>query len=101
MAKQVNNYRLIVRSGASADYQEDVVSLYDSSKKHIANLLFTDKQSPGKNTTLGYTTVVYPRVAYMHAIDMLRHEKPVYFVEDNAIEGGLRTATGEPVGEAE
>jgi hypothetical protein len=32
---------------------------------------------------------------------MLRHESPVYFVEDNAEEGGIRSGTAESVGEGE
>ena len=102
MASQsISSYRLIVRSGSSTTYQEDLISLYNSKKAHIANLLFTDHEPLGKNTNAGYTTVVYPRNVYMHALDMLRNEKPVYFVEDNAIEGGIRTSTGELVGEGE
>jgi len=99
-SKQVSKYRVIVRSGKPSRYQEDLISLYDSRGRHIANLRFTDASAPGK-TTGSYTTIVYPRSAYLHAIDLLRHEKPVYFVEDNADEGGLRTGSGEPVGEGE
>jgi hypothetical protein len=99
-SKLVSKYRVIVRSGAPTTYQEDLISLYDSRGGHIANLRFTDASAPGK-TTRPYTTMIYPRSAYLHAIDLLRNEKPVYFVEDNADEGGLRTSTGEAVGENE
>ncbi|MCA9660505.1 MAG: hypothetical protein KC486_19345 [Myxococcales bacterium] len=99
--KTVSKYRVIVRSGAPTRYQEDLISLYDGRGAHIANLRFTDASAPGKSTSGGYTTIIYPRSAYLHAIDLLRNESPVYFVEDNADEGGLRTSTGEPVGENE
>ncbi|MEZ4384073.1 MAG: hypothetical protein R3A79_22260 [Nannocystaceae bacterium] len=100
-SKMVSKYRVIVRSGAPTRYQEDLISLYDSRGAHVANLRFTDASAPGKSAAGGYTTVTYPRVAYLHAIDLLRNETPVYFVEDNADEGGLRTSAGEPVGEGE
>ena len=65
-----------------------------------ADLGQADASPPGK-TQGSYTTIVYPRSAYMHAVDLLRNESPVYFVEDNNDEGGLRTLTSEPVGESE
>jgi hypothetical protein len=98
---QVSKYRLIVRSGPSATYQENLISLYGATGTHIANLRFTNGSAPGKSTSGGYTTIVYPRSEYLAAVDMLRNENPVYFVEDNAEEGGLRTGTGEAAGEGE
>jgi hypothetical protein len=98
---QVSKYRLIVRSGAPAntDYHENIISLYDVNNKHIANLRFTNTDPPGKSGDGGYTTIIYPRDQYLCAVDMLRNENPVYFVEDNALEGGIRTGTSENVGE--
>lgn len=96
---QVSKYRLIVRSGAPTTYQENLISLYGSTGTHIANLRFTDTIAPGKSSAGGYTTIIYPRSQYLAAVDMLRNETPVYFVEDNADEGGIRTSTGEGVGE--
>jgi hypothetical protein len=100
---QISKYRLIVRSGlaSNTNYHENVISLYDANNKHVANLRFTDKEAPGKNAAGGYTTIIYPRNQYLCAVDMLRHESPVYFVEDNAEEGGIRTSTDESVGEGE
>jgi hypothetical protein len=98
--KQVSRYRLIVRSGSAQSYQHNLISLYDSHGAHIANLKFSDVDAPGK-TTGNYTTITYPRNVYADAVDMLRNEKPVYFVEDNKIEGGLRTSTSEYTGESE
>lgn len=100
---QVSKYRLIVRSGlpSNTDYHENIISLYDKNGKHIANLRFTDNDPPGKSGAGGYTTVIYPRNQYLCAVDMLRNESPVYFVEDNAEEGSIRTGTAEGVGEGE
>jgi hypothetical protein len=100
---QVSKYRLIVRTGLASlsNYHENLISLYDANSKHIANLRFTDKEPPGKSGAGGYTTLVYPRNQYLAAVDMLRHESPVYFVEDNAEEGGIRSGTAESVGEGE
>ena len=96
---QVAKYRLIVRSGAPTNYQENLISLYNAGGGHIANLRFTDAVGPGKTATGGYTTIIYPRSEYVAAVDMLRNENPVYFVEDNADEGGIRTGTAENIGE--
>jgi hypothetical protein len=96
---QVSKYRLIVRSGASTSYQESIISLYDAGGLHIGNLRFTDAVAPGKSALGGYTSMIYPRSQYLSAVDMLRNETPVYFVEDNADEGGIRTGTAEGVGE--
>jgi hypothetical protein len=98
---QVSKYRLIVRSGApsNTDYHENIISLYDANGKHIANLRFTNTDPPGKSGAGGYTTIIYPRNQYLAAVDMLRNEDPVYFVEDNAEEGGIRTSPVENVGE--
>ena len=102
MATQtIGSYRLIVRSGSTENYQHDLISLYGTKGQHIGNLQFSDHEPLGKNDDFGYMTMVYPRSAYLHAIDMLRNESPVYFVDDNAIEGGIRTSTGEAVGEGE
>jgi hypothetical protein len=100
---QVSKYRLIVRSGVASttNYHVNIISLYDANNKHIANLKFTDKEPPGKSDAGGYTSIIYPRNQYLAAVDMLRHESPVYFVEDNAEEGGIRTSSGEAIGEGE
>jgi hypothetical protein len=100
---KVSKYRLIVRSGlaSNTNYHENLISLYDTNSKHVANLRFTDKEAPGKSGAGGYTTVIYPRNQYLAAVDMLRNESPVFFVEDNAEEGGIRSGTDENVGEGE
>lgn len=98
---QISKYRLIVRSGApsNTNYHENLISLYDANAKHIANLRFTDVIPPGKSGAGGYTTVIFPRNQYLAAVDMLRNENPVYFVEDNAEEGSIRTSISESAGE--
>jgi hypothetical protein len=97
---QISKYRLIVRTGlaSTTNYHENLISLYDANNKHIANLKFTDKEPPGK-VIAAYTTLVYPRNQYLAAVDMLRNENPVYYVEDNAEEGDIRTGSAEGVGE--
>ena len=99
--KEVANYRLIVRSGSNPSYQENLISLYGSTGALIANLLFSDSKPQGKSTSEGTITMTYPRSIYTHAVDMLRYEKPVYFVDDNVIEGGIRTSTSEKTGDSE
>lgn len=95
---QVSKYRLIIRSGSSVGDQEDIISMYDVAGTHLGNLHFSDSEPVGKNTTYGYTSIVFPRNLYMNAVDMLRNEKPVYF-EDNPSHGTLRTDVAENVGE--
>ncbi len=96
---QVSKYRLIVRSGGSTTYHENLISLYNSGGTIVANLRFTDALAPAKVNSGGYFTMIYPRSQYLAAVDMLRNESPVYFVDDNADEGGIRTGTDEAVGE--
>ena len=97
----VAKYRLIVRSGPQLGYQEDVITLYDSGGSIVGNLVFSDHETPGLATKGGYTQVTYPRSVYLHAVDMLRNEEPIRFVESGNLEAGIRTGSGEVAGEAE
>ena len=76
-----------------------------SDNRHALLIFYDPQKTPVVPTNTGGTTpvVFIPREQYPWHVDLLRHESPIDFADDDSKWwfGSLRTAGSEPVGEGE
>ena len=105
---QINTYALSVISYEDPNQMVATISLFDSNGNVIAFLRFySADSSPAPNefrTDLGHPLVSYPVMALAPMVDLLRNEKPLYFIWHDYMPVrcfGVVATSREPAGESE
>jgi hypothetical protein len=104
--KEIANYSVSIYSNAEPGHMSAAVLLFDKTGKRVAFLRFypPDATSPANELRpdLGYALVSYPQSALSAVVEILRNEKPLYFIWHDDVPGRCHGAVGtsrEPVGE--
>ena len=107
---EITKYSVDVISYGDPNKKMANVELFDTKGKEIAFLRFySTESSPAQNefrSDLGYPVVSYPSAALASVVDILRNEKPLYFIWYDYMPvrcfGAISFGTSrEPVGEEE
>lgn len=80
---------------------ESRISLFKGRNDHVADLLFTDDPMLGTRSKSAVPELIYPLSQYAAAVDMLRHEDPVFYVDKMGIETQESDRRMEKVGDGE
>jgi hypothetical protein len=105
---QINTYGVSVISYEDPNQMVATVSLFDAGGNVIALLRFySADSSPAPNefrSDLGHPLVSYPLIALAPMVDLLRNEKPLYFIWHDYMPErciGVVETSREPAGESE
>jgi hypothetical protein len=107
-SKEITAYSVSVISDADPNHFAATMRLFDAARRTIAFLrFFSPGSAPAPNefrTDLGYPLVSYPSSSLAALIDVLRNEKPVYFIWYDYMPArcfGAVDTSREPVGEGD